>query len=123
MPPGSDGYDCFRELIQELRREHFDEVAGRVDSILNHVAWTTGSELIGELGAAIRDFERAQPVVSPSLRSALERCACVVVRVWLDFPKGVSCGRRSRAALRCRERGCTRKQSRLYRRPRARDFR
>src|SRR5438067_13458243 len=63
MPPGSDGYDCFRELIQELRREHFDEVAGRVDSILNHVAWTTGSELVGELGAAIRDFERAQPVV------------------------------------------------------------
>src|SRR5207248_8854141 len=71
MPSGSDDYDCFRELIQELRREHFDEVAGRVDSILNHVAWTTGSELVGELGAAIRGFERAQPVVSPSLRSAL----------------------------------------------------
>lgn len=71
MPSGSDGYDCFRELIQELRREHFDEVAGRIDSILNHVAWTTSSELVGELGAAIRDFERAQPVVSPSLRSAL----------------------------------------------------
>ncbi len=29
MPSGSDGYDCFRELIQELRREHFDEVAGK----------------------------------------------------------------------------------------------
>jgi hypothetical protein len=54
---------------------------------LNHVAWTTGSELVGELGAAIRDFERAQPVVSPSLRSALERCARIVVRVWPDFPK------------------------------------
>ena len=63
MPSGSDGYDCFRELIQELQREHFDEVAGRIDSILNHVAWTTSSELVGELGAAIRDFERAQPVV------------------------------------------------------------
>ena len=61
MPSGSDGYDCFRELIQELQREHFDEVAGRIDSILNHVAWTTSSELVGELGAAIRDFERAQP--------------------------------------------------------------
>ena len=87
MPSGSDDYDCFRELIQELRREHFDEVAGRVDSILNDVAWTTGSELVGELGATIRDFERAQPVVSPSLRSALERCARIVVRVWPDFPK------------------------------------
>jgi len=87
MLSGSDGYDCFRELIQELRREHFDEVAGRVDSILNDVAWTTGSELVGELGAAICDFERTQPVVSPSLRSALERCARIVVRVWPDFPK------------------------------------
>ena len=76
----------FRELIQELRRERFDEVAGRIDSILNHVAWTTSSELVGELGAAIRDFERAQPVVSPSLRSALEQCARIVVRVWPDFP-------------------------------------
>ena len=87
MPPGSDGYDCFRELIQELRSEHFDEVAGRVDSILNHVAWTTSSELVGELSVAIRDFERAQPVVSPSLQSALEQCARIVVRVWPDFPK------------------------------------
>jgi hypothetical protein len=80
MPSGSDGYDCFRELIQELRREHF------VDSILNHVAWTTSSELVGELGAAIRDFERTQPVVSRSLRSALEQCARIVVRVWPEFP-------------------------------------
>jgi hypothetical protein len=87
MPPGSDGYDCFRGLIQELRSEHFDEVAGRVDWILNHVAWTTSSELVGELAVAIRDFERAQPVVSPSLRSVLEQCARIVVRVWPDFPK------------------------------------
>jgi hypothetical protein len=87
MPSGSDGYDCFRELIQELRRDHFDEVARRVDSILNRVAWTTSSELVGELGAAIRDFERTHPVVSPSLRSALGRCAQIVIRVWPDFPK------------------------------------
>ena len=82
MPPDSDGYDCFRELIQELRREHFEEVAGKVDSTLNRVARTTSSELV----AVIRDFERTQPVVSPSLRSALEQCARIVVRVWPDFP-------------------------------------
>lgn len=87
MPSCSDGYDSFQELIQQLRHEHFDEVAENLDSILNRVAWTTGSELVGELGAAIRDFERTQPVVSPSLRSALERCARIVVRVWPDFPK------------------------------------
>ena len=87
MPPGSDGYDCFRELIQELRREHFDEVAEKVDFILNDIAWTTSSELVGELGAAIRDFERTQPLASPSLRSALERCSRIVVRVWPDSSK------------------------------------
>ena len=87
MPSGSDDYGCFRELIQELRRERFNEVAGRVDSILNRVAWTTSSELVGQLGAAICDFERTEPVVSPSLRSALERCARIVDRVWPDFPK------------------------------------
>jgi hypothetical protein len=53
---------------------------------LNRVAWTTSSELVGELGAVIRDFERTQPVVSPSLRSALDQCARIVVRVWPDFP-------------------------------------
>ena len=46
MPPVPDGYDCFRELIQELRHEHFDEVAGKIDLLLNHVAWTTGSEFL-----------------------------------------------------------------------------
>jgi hypothetical protein len=45
MPSGSDGYDSFRELIQELRREHFDEVAGKVDSILNRVAWMTSAKI------------------------------------------------------------------------------
>ena len=32
MPSAPDGYDCFRELIQELRREHFDEDS-RIGSI------------------------------------------------------------------------------------------
>ena len=34
MPVAPDGYDCFRELIQELRRQHFDEVAGKIDLLL-----------------------------------------------------------------------------------------
>jgi len=87
MPPVPDGYDCFRELIQELRHEHFDEVAGKIDLLLNHVAWTTGSELIGELGTAIRGFERTQPAISLSLRSSLDTCMQAVLRVWPDFPR------------------------------------
>ena len=86
MPVAPDGYDCFRELIQQLRREHFDELAGKIDLLLNRVAWTTNSELIGELGAIIRDFERTKPVVSPSLRSSLDASMQAVRRIWQDFP-------------------------------------
>ncbi len=56
----NDGYDCFRQLIQGLRDEGFEKAAGRLDYLLNRVAWTTGSELLGELGLAIRDFERTR---------------------------------------------------------------
>jgi len=38
------------------------------------MAWTTGNELIGELGHAIRDFERARPRVTSSLRESLAVC-------------------------------------------------
>jgi hypothetical protein len=86
MPVAPDGYDCFRELIQQLRREHFDELAGKIDLLLNRVAWTTSSELIGELGAIIRDFERTKTVVSPSLRSSLDASMQAVRRIWQDFP-------------------------------------
>ena len=70
----NDGYDCFRRLIHALYDEGFDEAAGRIDDLLNHTAWTTSSELIGELGLAIRDFERTKPVMTSSLRSSLKEC-------------------------------------------------
>ena len=79
---GNDGYDCFRRLIERLRDEHFEEAAGRVDDLLNHTAWTTGSELIGELGLAIRDFEGTKPAMTSLLRSSLKECKSVVRSVW-----------------------------------------
>jgi len=83
-PPvrGNDRCDCFSRLIQQLRDEHFEEAAERLDVVLNRMAWTTGTELIGELGLAIRDFERTKPQVTSSLRASLKECKKVVRHVW-----------------------------------------
>ena len=78
----NDGYDCFRQLIQGLRDEGFEKAAGRLDYLLNRVAWTTGSELLGELGLAIRDFERTGAPITSSLRAILKECKIVVRSGW-----------------------------------------
>ena len=74
----NDGYDCFRQLIQGLRDEGFEKAAESLDDLLNHTAWTTSSELIGELGLAIRDFERTRPAITSSLHAVLKECKMVV---------------------------------------------
>ncbi|MGO9123056.1 MAG: carbamoyl-phosphate-synthetase [Desulfomonilaceae bacterium] len=78
----NDGYDCFRQLIQGLRDEGFEEAAGRLDDLLNHTAWTTGSELLGELGVIIRDFERTRPQTTSSLSAIIKECKSVIRGVW-----------------------------------------
>ena len=83
----TDGYDCFRQLIQHLRDEHFDQPAQHLDFMFRHVAWTSSSELIGELGTAIREFQHSTAQQSRSLRSLLDECMQAVLRVWPDFPK------------------------------------
>jgi hypothetical protein len=50
---GSDpqtGYECFDELIRRLRAEGHVAPADKLHRLPHEVAWTTGSELIGELG-------------------------------------------------------------------------
>jgi len=86
-PPvdGNDGYGCFRRLIQQLRGEHFDEAAERLDDLLHHTAWTTGDELIGELGLAIRDFQRTRPRLTTGLRASLKECKKMVRHVCGPF--------------------------------------
>jgi len=79
------GYECFDELICQLRAEGHIEPADRLHTLLHKVAWTTGSELIGELGLAILAFERSTPAVSSDLRRLLDFCSGVVRRRWPDI--------------------------------------
>lgn len=81
----NDGYDCFRLLIQQLRDEGQMKAYQRLDEIFYRTAWTTGNELIGELGLAIRDFLRTRPRVAPPLRKTLRECKKMVRQVCGPF--------------------------------------
>ncbi len=83
MSSGSQsGYECFDELIRQLRVEGYDEPANKLYTLLYEVAWTTCSELLGELGLAILEFERRRPNVSTELRRLLISCTNLIRKVW-----------------------------------------
>lgn len=61
-------------LLAQSRAEGHTDFAERLDDLLFHTAFTTSSELIGELRLAIRAFERTRPAMSPGLRKLLRDC-------------------------------------------------
>lgn len=79
------GYECFDELIRQLRVEGHVQPAARLHTLLHEVAWTSGSELIGELGLTILAFERGRPTISSDLRGHLESCMSFIRRAWPDI--------------------------------------
>jgi hypothetical protein len=80
-------YSEFGELISKLRAEGHGQVAQRLHSLLHKVAWTTGSELIGELGLEIAKFRRSNPLGSPELQELTRRCMAEVKHVWPNIEK------------------------------------
>jgi len=72
---GETSYQCFDTLIAYLRSDGHSETANRLHELLHETAWTSGSELIGELGLAIQGFERtvAEPL-SPDLWESIRTC-------------------------------------------------
>jgi hypothetical protein len=72
----------FDELIALLRAEGHAELADRLDDMIRHTAWTTGSELNGELGLALRGFRRTARGLSPALRQQLRTCLRAVRPRW-----------------------------------------
>ena len=78
-------YEIFEELIRQLRVAGHDTTADKLDFLLHRVAWTTGSELIGELGLEITAFQRSVPDASAEVQHALKRCMSVVRNVWPDI--------------------------------------
>jgi hypothetical protein len=77
----------FDELISMLRAEGHAHVAQRLHTLLHEVAWTTGSELMGELGLEIVKFQRSNLLGSPELQELTRRCMAAVKQVWPSIEK------------------------------------
>jgi hypothetical protein len=81
-------YVCFDELIVLLRDDGLFSDADRLYLLLHEVAWTTGSELVGELGQALSKIEKKEsPSRSVNSAQKIEECFKMVGRVWPDFPR------------------------------------
>jgi len=78
-------YECFEELVRQLQTAGLTTTAQKLDNTLHRVAWTSGSELIGELGLEILAFQRTTPEVSVELQGTIRRCMAMVRRIWPDI--------------------------------------
>lgn len=81
-------YAPFDEFIASLRADGLNDDADRLHSMIYKVAWTTGSELLGELGLAMKDMARKLgDSLSQSTRARLEAAFEMITTVWPDFPR------------------------------------
>ena len=63
-------YKAVNNLAEWLKREGHLGEAQKIDSLM-HTAWTTGSELLGELSLALNDMNGAY---SSELRNEIDQC-------------------------------------------------
>jgi hypothetical protein len=64
-------YKAVNALIKRLEAEGFVQDAHKLDGILNQTAWTTGSELLGELSLTLRDMRGGHPA---ELEGEIKEC-------------------------------------------------
>jgi hypothetical protein len=81
-------YVPFDELISCLRLDGLDTEAARLDYLIHKVAWTTGSELMGELGREMRKLQQEHgSKLSAETCTKMEAAFNIVRRVWPRFPR------------------------------------
>lgn len=79
-------YDFVRGFSRRLESAGLESHAAKLRHRLDAVAWTTSSELIGELGRLFLDLEkRASSSLDPRLQSDLERALRAVREVWPEL--------------------------------------
>jgi len=83
--PPQISYDCFDELIKQLRAEGHTRTADILHHRLYRVAWTTSSELLEELGRQILRFQQSTPSVSAEINQSLSRSMEMVRRFVPDI--------------------------------------
>jgi hypothetical protein len=81
-------YVPFEELISSLQADSLGDEADHLYYLIHKVAWTTGSELIGELGQEIKKLVREHgPMLSATTHAKIEAAFDMVKRVWPGFPR------------------------------------
>jgi hypothetical protein len=83
--PSEIDYECFAELVRQLRIGGHTATAMELHSLVHRVAWTAGSELVGELGLKMLTLQSSIPEPGVELHDAMERCMIEVKRVWPDI--------------------------------------
>jgi hypothetical protein len=78
-------YDCFDDLIANLRAAGHNDTARRLHHLLHQVPWTSGTELISELGSEILAFKQSAPEVKGELKRSLSHCIGTIKQVWPDI--------------------------------------
>jgi hypothetical protein len=81
-------YEPFERLISSLRGDGHPEEAQLIHDMIHKVAWTTGSELIGELGRAIARIRKQKLAgLSDESRRNMVEAMAMVRRVWPRLPE------------------------------------
>jgi hypothetical protein len=81
-------YEPFEQLIASLRNDGLLKEAERVHQTIHEVAWTTGSELLGELGMAIKSMRKESPPgLSDESKKKMREAMRMVKRAWPRFPE------------------------------------
>jgi hypothetical protein len=70
-------YAAVDELIEMMRSGGFKAEARALHDLLHETAWTTGSELVGELGLALAEMKEEYP---EDIRKRIEGCRQFVIR-------------------------------------------
>jgi hypothetical protein len=78
---GAVHLDPFDELIRQLRAKGLPAAADSLASI-KASAWTTSSQMLGELGMAVLKIQSENAQASSDLKRALTRCIEEVRKVW-----------------------------------------
>jgi hypothetical protein len=78
--------DPFESIIDCLKKEGLTDQADRFDEVLHHVGWTTGTEMMGELGL---ELKRTWPIVkrrgSVETKKVFRTAARLVRKSWPLF--------------------------------------
>ena len=81
-------YEPFEKLMVSLRNDGLLTESDKLHYMIHKDAWTTGSELIGELGEVIKIIKKENPhSLSDDSKKNIRESMEIVKRVWPIFPE------------------------------------